>query len=71
MLSDDLRGLVIQGRRRVRDPMFLVHLFDRLDEAAAQLETLERSAVVVLPPPPDNVVPFSKCRRRRGGCRGG
>ena len=60
MLSDDLRGLVIQGRRHVRDPMFLVHLFDRLDEAAAQLETLERSAVVVLPSPPDNVVPFSE-----------
>lgn len=67
MLSDDLRGLVIQGRRHVRDPVFLVHLFDRLDEAAAQLETLERSAVVVLPSPPDNVVPFSECRGRRRG----
>ena len=67
MLSDDLRGLVIQGRRRVRDPVFLVHLFDRLDEAAAQLETLERSAVVELPSPPDNVVPFSECRGRRRG----
>ena len=59
MLSDDLRGLVNQGRRQIRDPVSLVHLFDRLDEAASQLETLERSAVVVLPPPPDNVVPFS------------
>ena len=67
MLSDDLRGLVIQGRRHVRDPEFLVHLFDRLDEAAAQLEMLERSAVVALPSPPDNVVPFSECRGRRGG----
>ena len=67
MLSDDLRGLVIQGRRHVREPVFLVHLFDRLDEAAAQLERLERSAVVVLPSPPDNVIPFSECRRRRGG----
>ena len=67
MLSDDLRGLVIQGRRHVREPVFLVHLFDRLDEAAAQLEALERSAVVVLPSPPDNVIPFSDCRRRRRG----
>ena len=67
MLSDDLRGLVIQGRRQIRDPAFLVHLFDRLDEAATQLETLERSAAVVLPPPPDNVVPFSECRGRRRG----
>lgn len=67
MLSDDLRGLVIQGRRRVRDPVFLVHLFERLDEAATQLETLERSASVVLPRPPDNVIPFSECRARRGG----
>ena len=67
MLSDDFRGLVIQGRRHVRDPLFLVHLFDRLDEAAGQLETLERSAVVALPSPPDNVIPFSACRRRRRG----
>ena len=67
MLSDDLRGLVIQGRRHIRDPVHLVHVFDRLDETAAQLETLERSAVVALPSPPDNVVSFSKCRARRGG----
>ena len=67
MLSDDLRGLVIQGRRRIRDPVFLVHLFDRLDEAAVQLDTLERSAVVALPSPPDNVVPFAECRGRRRG----
>ena len=67
MLSDDLRGLVIQGRRQIRDPVFLAHLFDRLDEAAIQLETLERSAAVVLPPPPDNVVSFSECRGRRRG----
>lgn len=67
MLSDDLRGLVIQGRRYIRDPVLLVHVLDRLDEAAAQLETLERSAVVVVPSPPDNVVSFSECRRRRRG----
>ena len=67
MLSDDLRGLVTQGRRQIRDPAFLVHLFDRLDEATAQLETLERSAAVVLPPPPDNVVSFYECRGRRRG----
>ena len=67
MLSDDLRCLVIQGRRQIRDPACLVHLFDRLDEAAAQLETLERSTAVVLPPPPDNVVSFSECRGRRRG----
>lgn len=67
MLSDALRGLVMQGRRQIRDPAVLVHLFNRLDEAAAELETLERSAAVVLPPPPDNVVSFSECRRRRCG----
>ena len=67
MLSDDVRGLATQGRRQIHDPAFLVHLFDRLDEAAAQLETLERSATVVLPPPPDNVVSFSECRGRRRG----
>ena len=67
MLSDDLRGLVIQGRRHIRDPALLVHVFDRLDETAAQIERLERSAVVVLPSPPDNVVSFSGCRGRRSG----
>lgn len=67
MLSDDLRGLVIQGRRNIRDPVFLVHVFERLDKTAAELQSLERSAVVALPNPPDNVVSFSECRGRRSG----
>lgn len=65
MLSDDLRGLVLQGRQHIGDPVFLGDVFDRLDEAATQLETIEGSAVVVLPPPPDNVVSFSEYRARR------
>lgn len=64
MLSDDVRGLVVQARRNVRDPAFLVHVFDRLDECAAQLETMERSTLVAMPRPPDNVVSITE--RRRG-----
>lgn len=65
MLSDDIRGLVAQGRRNVRDPAFLVHVFDRLSEAAAQLETWEESAFVELPPAPANVVSLAERRERR------
>lgn len=64
MLSDDVRGLVVQARRNIRDPIFLVHVLDRLDECAAQLETMERSALVAIPAPPDNVVSLDE--RRRG-----
>ena len=64
MLSGELRGLVLQGRRNIRDPAFLVHVFDRMEDVAAQLETMEESAIVALPPPPDNVVSLV-CRRGR------
>lgn len=67
MLSDEIRGLVLQARRNIRDPVFLVHVFDRMDEAAAQLETMEGSAMVVLPDPPPNVVSLAERRGRRDG----
>ena len=64
MLSDDLRGLVIQARRNLRDPAFLIHVLDRLDEAAAQMETMERSWIIQRPPLPPNVVSLDERRRR-------
>ena len=65
MLSEEIRSLVVQARRNVRNPNFLMHVFDRLDIAAAELETMEESAIVAMPPPPDNVVSLSERRDRR------
>ena len=65
MLSDDIRGLIVQARRNIRDPAFLAHIFDRLDTAAAELETMEESAIIDIPAPPDNVVPFARRRDLR------
>ena len=67
MLSEEIRGLVVQARRNVRDPAFLVHVFNLLDEAAAQLEAMEGSAIVVMPPAPDNVVSLARRREQRDG----
>ena len=39
MLSEEIRGLVVQARRNVRNPNFLTHVFDRLDIAAAETPT--------------------------------
>ena len=63
MVSDDLRGLVIQARRNIRDPAFLVDVFDRMDETAARIEAIERSAIVRMPAPPPNVVSLDEWRR--------
>ena len=65
MLSDDIRSLVAQGRRNLHDAEFLRHVFTRLEVAAAELETMEESAMVVLPDPPGNVVSLAKHRERR------
>ena len=66
MLSDELRGLVVQARRNIRDPAFLDHVFARLNEVAAELETIESSALIALPSPPRNVVSLDARRRRDG-----
>ena len=67
MLSDDIRGLVVQARRNVRDAAFLEHVFNRLDVCAAELETMEESEFLEWPCDAGNVVPIGNRRERRDG----
>ena len=66
MQSDNLRDLVLQARRNICDPAFLTQAFDRMDHVAADLESIEQSALVLSPALrelPDNVVRLSDHRR--------